>query len=137
MCWREFISKGNKTGKRPFWWHLRSAHIFLFSTPSTTTYATGCNKCILLPSFFDLLSTNFTHPHAIRWHDPKKKKEIFCVGKIFCAVFWVALVWLMRHMAWIHVHLRYLVNTVNNLNPPFLTCYLLLVLLHVRRLDEE
>ena len=36
-----------------------------------------------------------------------------------------------------HVRLRYLVNTVNNLNPPFLTCYLLLVLLHVRRLDEE
>ena len=118
----ELSPKGNKTGKRPFWWHLRSAHIFLFSTPSTTTYATGCNKCILLLSFFDLLSTNFTSTCNPLTRSKEKERNFLRRKNLLRGV--LSRIGLVdaTHGLHNHVHLRYLVNTVNNLYPPFLTC---------------
>ena len=127
-----------KRGKGPFdgIWEAHK-NIFSFSTPSTTTYATGCNKCILLLSFFDLLSTNFTSTCNPLTRSKEKERNFLRRKNLLRGV--LSRIGLVdaTHGLHNHVRLRYLENTVNNLNPPFLTCYLLLVLLHVRRLDEE
>ena len=47
---------------------ILEAHIFLYNPVHIST---GCNKCMLLPPFFDLLSTNYIYMQC--WHDQKKK----------------------------------------------------------------